>query len=152
MNASTVELRTLHHAAGAALVALVVMISGVGGPNAAYAQEQKDVYIAKTDPDGVQRVRILADSYFFKPNHIVVKVNVPVELVVTKEAGITPHNIVIKAPEAGIAVEEDLDTEPKKITFTARAVGKFPFYCSNQLLFFASHRERGMEGVLEVVP
>ena len=32
------------------------------------------------------------------------------------------------------------------------AVGKYPIYCSNQLLFFASHRERGMEGVLEVVP
>lgn len=130
----------------------IVFLSVFLAAPAPAAEGQKETYVAKVDPDGVQRVRILADSYFFKPNHIVVKVNVPVELVVTKEAGITPHNIVIKAPEAGIAVEEDLDTEPKKITFTARAVGKFPFYCSNQLLFFASHRERGMEGVLEVVP
>lgn len=130
----------------------IVFLSVFLAAPAPAAEGQKETYVAKVDPDGVQRVRILADSYFFKPNHIVVKVNVPVELVVTKEAGITPHNIVIKAPGAGIAVEEDLDTEPKKITFTARAVGKFPFYCSNQLLFFASHRERGMEGVLEVVP
>ena len=121
-------------------------------PAAAFAQEQKEVYVAKVDPDGVQRVRIEGGGYFFKPNHIVVKANVPVELLASREAGITPHNLVIKAPEAGITVEEDLATDIKKIAFTATAVGKYPFYCSNKLLFFASHRERGMEGVLEVVP
>lgn len=117
-----------------------------------FAQDPKNAYVATVDPDGVQRIRIVGGDYFFKPNHIVVKVNVPVELVASKEAGITPHNIVIKDRDAGIAVEEDIDTEPKKITFTATAVGKYPVYCSNQFLFFASHRERGMEGVLEVVP
>jgi plastocyanin len=116
------------------------------------AQDPKEAYVAKVDSDGVQRIRIVGGDYFFKPNHIVVKVNVPVELVASKEAGITPHNIVIKDPDAGITVEEDIDTEPKKITFTATAVGKYPVYCSNQFLFFASHRERGMEGVLEAVP
>jgi plastocyanin domain-containing protein len=121
-------------------------------PTAAFAQDQKEVYVAKVDPDGVQRVRLEGGGYFFKPNHIVIKVNVPVELSASREAGIVPHNLVIKAPEAGISVEEELATEPKKITFTATAVGKYPFYCSNKLLFFASHRERGMEGVLEVVP
>ena len=60
--------------------------------------------------------------------------------------------LFINAPEAGIAVAEELATEPKKITFTATAVDKYPFYCGKKLLFFASHRERGMEGVLEVVP
>jgi plastocyanin domain-containing protein len=124
----------------------------VAAPAATFAQDQKEVYVAKVDPDGVQRVRLEGGSYFFKPNHIVIKVNVPVELLVSREAGIVPHNLVIKAPEAGIAVEEDLAAEPKKIAFTATAVGKYPFYCSNKLLFFASHRERGMEGVLEVIP
>ena len=122
------------------------------GPAVSFAQDQKEVYVAKVDPDGVQRVRIEGGGYFFKPNHIVVKVNVPVELLASREGGIVPHNLVIKAPEAGIAVEEDLATDIKKIAFTATAVGKYPFYCSNKLLFFASHRERGMEGVLEVVP
>ena len=124
----------------------------VTGPVATFAQSEKVAHVAKVDRDGVQRVRILGGDYFFKPNHIIVKVNVPVELIASKEEGIVPHNIVIKAPEAGIALEEDLDPEAKKITFTATAVGKYPFYCSNKLLFFASHRERGMEGVLEVVP
>ena len=124
----------------------------VVGPAAAFAQDLKEVYVAKVDPDGVQRVRIEGGGYFFKPYHIIVKVNVPVELSASRDAGIVPHNLVIKAPEAGIAVEEDLARDIKKIAFTATAVGKYPFYCSNKLLFFASHRERGMEGVLEVIP
>lgn len=124
----------------------------LAGSAVSFAQDQKEVHVAKVDPDGVQRVRIVGGGYFFKPYHIIVKVNVPVELVASREAGIVPHNLVIRAPEVGIAVEEDLATEPKKITFTATAVGKYPFYCGKKLLFFASHRERGMEGVLEVVP
>ena len=124
----------------------------VAAPLPAMAQEQKEVHVAKIDPDGVQRVRIEGGSYFFRPDHIVIKVNVPVELLASREAGLVPHNLVIKAPEAGISFDEDLAAEIKKIAFTAKAVGKYPFYCSNKLLFFASHRERGMEGVLEVVP
>lgn len=124
----------------------------VAAPTAAFAQGQKEIYVAKMDPDGVQRVRIEGGGYFFRPDHIVIKLNVPVELLASREAGAAPHNLVIQAPEAGIAVEEDLAVEAKKILFTATALGKYPFYCSKKLLFFASHRERGMEGVLEVVP
>lgn len=123
----------------------------VAGPDVTFAQDQKEALVAKVDPDGVQRVRIVGGSYFFRPNHIIVKVKTPVELLVSLEPGIAPHNLVLDAPEAGIAVEEDLATEIKKIAFTATAVGRYPFYCSNKLLFFASHRERGMEGTLEVV-
>jgi len=77
---------------------------------------------------------------------------VPVELLASRESGITPHNFVIQAQEAGVMVEEDLGTEPKKIAFTATKAGKYPFYCSKKLPFMAGHREKGMEGVLEVVP
>ena len=141
----------LNHATRLLLLISYLWIA-MGGLAPAFAQDQKEVYVSKVDPDGVQRVRIEGGGYFFKPNHIVVKVNVPVELIASKEAGITPHNLVIKAPEAGIAVEEDLATDIKKIAFTATAAGKYPFYCGKKLLFFASHRERGMEGLLEVVP
>jgi len=57
-----------------------------------------------------------------------------------------------KAPEAGITVDEDLPTEVRKITITPSAAGAYPIYCKNRLLFFKGHRERGMEGILEVVP
>jgi plastocyanin domain-containing protein len=116
------------------------------------AQGEKEKVAATIDADGVQRVRIVGGSYFFKPGHIVVKVNVPVELLASRESGITPHNLLIKAPEAGLDVEADLGTEAKTIAFKPTAVGKYPIYCSKKLPFMAGHREKGMEGVLEVVP
>ena len=107
---------------------------------------------AKVDADGVQRIRVVGGSYFFKPDHIVVRMNVPVELLASRESGITPHNLVIRAQDAGVVIEEDLGTDPKKIVFTATKVGKYPFYCGKKLPFMAGHRDKGMEGILEVVP
>ena len=89
-------------------------------------------------------------EYYFDPDHIIVKVNIPVELKVKREPGIVPYNIVMSEPEAGIVFKEDVSTEPKVITFTPKKTGKFPFYCDKKLLFFKSHRERGKEGILEV--
>lgn len=107
--------------------------------------------IVPIDTDGVQRVEILGSDYFFKPAHIIVKVNIPVELKVRKDGYIVPHNIVIDAPEAGIKVNESLSRDPKAITFTPTKVGTYPMICDKKAPFMASHREKGMEGVLEVV-
>jgi plastocyanin domain-containing protein len=111
--------------------------------------EQKR-FVASIDQDGVQQVEILAGDYYFNPNDIVLKVNVPVELKIRKEPGITPHDIIIKASEAGMDINEEISTEPKIIKFTPTKIGKFPFYCDKKFLFFKSHRERGMEGIIEV--
>ncbi|HSS46673.1 MAG TPA: quinol oxidase [Burkholderiales bacterium] len=114
-------------------------------------QNNADIYTAIVDKDGVQHVRILGGSYFFKPNRIVVKKNVPVVLSISVESGIAPHSIVAKSPEAGIAFDESLSSTPKNITFTATAAGEYVFYCKNKLPFLPSHREKGMHGVIEVV-
>ena len=100
--------------------------------------------------DGVQRAELLGGGYFFKPKHLIVKVNMPVELKVKKEPGFVPHNIVMNSPEAGMVFDVTLSEEPKTITFTATKPGTYPIYCSKKLLFFESHREKGMEGQLEV--
>jgi len=120
------------------------------GASIAIAQEPSAP--VKPDADGVQRITLTSGSYFFKPGRIVVKANVPVELLASRESGITPHNLVIQAPEAGVTVDQELAVEPKKIAFVATKPGKYPFYCSKKLPFMAGHREKGMEGVLEVVP
>lgn len=108
-------------------------------------------FLATIDEDGVQRVEIMGGGYFYKPDHITVKVNVPVELKVRKEGGIIPHDFVIDAPDAGINVKESLSSETKVIRFTPTKVGTYPFYCSKKPPFFKSHRDKGMEGVLKVV-
>lgn len=115
------------------------------------ATQSDETYQAFVAPDGVQHVSITGGNYFFRPKHVIVKVNVPVELGVILEKGIVPHSLVIEAPEAGIHVDEKLSSEVKKIRFTPTAAGKYPFYCKNKLLFLKSHRDKGMEGVLEVV-
>ena len=115
------------------------------------AQPGNESYRAAMDVDGVQHVNILAGDYFFRPKHIIVKVNVPVMFVVRVEPGIIPHGLVLKAPKANISIDEDLSRASQTFTFTPTAPGKYAFYCPEKLLFFRSHKEHGMEGILEVV-
>jgi hypothetical protein len=68
-------------------------------------QGQKNIFKATVDNDGVQKVKILAGNYFFNPDYIIVKVDIPVEITIMKEPGITPHNFVMKQPDAGIDIE-----------------------------------------------
>ncbi|MEO8331877.1 MAG: quinol oxidase [Gallionella sp.] len=142
--------RQISNAMRICLLSIVVCLSALPAVPA-LAQDPGKSFQAVIDADGTQRAKILGGSYFFKPKHVIVKVNVPVELSVSLEPGIVPHTLVIKAAEAGIAIDESLHTDPATIAFTPRAVGKYPFYCKNKLLFFKSHREKGMEGILEVV-
>jgi plastocyanin domain-containing protein len=115
-----------------------------------WAAEDKP-YVVPVAADGIQKVEMIGGSYFFKPKHIIVKVNIPVELSLKKESGVTPHNIVLKAPEAGININEELSSTPKIVRFTPTKKGKYPFECDKKLLFFESHKDKGMEGTLEVV-
>jgi plastocyanin domain-containing protein len=117
----------------------------------AQAAEEK-VFTATIGADGVQKVEVAAGSYFFDPNHIIVKANVPVELKVSKEGGMTPHDIEMKSPDAGMQFSEGLSTTPKTISFTPTKTGRYPFYCGKKMPLAKSHRDRGMEGVIEVVP
>src|SRR4030067_3393330 len=131
---------------------LIVFLVLAGIAFAQDAGEKKKPYTATVDPDGVQRITISGGSYFFEPDHIIVKVNVPVELTIKKESGIVPHNIIIiNASDAGMDINESLSDKPKIIQLIPKKVGKYPFYCDKRLLFFKSHKEKGMEGVIEVV-
>jgi plastocyanin domain-containing protein len=114
--------------------------------------EDGDTVQAAIGADGKQHVDIIGGSYFFKPDHIIVRANVPVEFSIKREWGIVPHTFVLKIPESGIAIDETLSTDAKTVAFTPTVAGKYTFYCRNKLLFFKSHEEKGMKGVLEVIP
>ena len=109
---------------------------------------EENALVAETN--GVQRVEITAGSYFFKPEHIIVKAGVPVELAIRNESRLVPHNFVMKSPEAGMEFSEKLSDSLTIVRFTPSLPGKYTFYCDKKLLFFKSHRDRGMEGVIEV--
>lgn len=132
---------------GTSLLALIVLIISA----IAYAAPDKEKrYVATVSPDGVQRVAVLGGNYYFDPKVIVVKVNVPVELKVRKEGGVAPHDIAIRAPEAGIDFDQELRSEPQVVRFTPTKVGEYEFVCTKRFLFFKSHKERGMHGTLVV--
>ncbi|KVD55695.1 quinol oxidase [Burkholderia ubonensis] len=133
----------------AARIILLALAAGAAGMGAARAADDAPVRVP-VDADGVQRVAIVGGSYFFHPSHVIVKARVPVELTVSKEAGLTPHSFAIDAPQAGIAVRTELSTTPRTFRFTPTQAGRFAYYCTHRLLFLRSHRDRGMEGVLEV--
>ena len=104
-----------------------------------------------TAPDGVQRAVVEADSYDFSPHHLVVCAGRPVELTFKSLTWLTPHNLVIDDPRSGLAIREAIPVgESVTVRFTPMVPGIFAIYCDKKLPFFKSHREKGMEGVLEV--
>jgi plastocyanin len=107
--------------------------------------------VLSTDPDGVQRLTMILDSYEYRPKHIVVQAGRPVELILTSVTTLTPHNFILKEESSGLSLDQEVGAgKTATIKFTPMHKGRFPFYCDKKLLFFASHREKGMEGTLEV--
>jgi heme/copper-type cytochrome/quinol oxidase subunit 2 len=112
---------------------------------------QEKRFVASVDADGIQRVEMVGGEYFYNPNYIVVKVNQPVELKVTKTAGYVLHNLIVNAPEAGIDFTINLKSDAHTVSFTPTRTAMYPIYSDQKMFWFKSHRERGMEGLIEVV-
>jgi heme/copper-type cytochrome/quinol oxidase subunit 2 len=104
-------------------------------------------FVVAVAADGVQRATITLDSYSYTPNHVIVEAGKPVELTLTSVTTITPHNFIIKE----LSVEQDVSAGKTVIVrFTPTQAGVFPIYCDKRLWPLPSHRDKGMEGKLEV--
>ena len=78
---------------------------------------------AQAGADSVQHVKIVAHSYYFSPNRVVVKAGMPVELTIKNSAFGVPHNLTCFEKPAGIELSEDLGMfrgEKKQIGTTLR--------------------------------
>lgn len=101
--------------------------------------------------DGVQRATVTLDSYSYDPGHLVVEKGKPVELTLTSVTMLTPHNFIIKDPGGSLTVEQDVGAgKTVLLKFTPTQAGTFPIYCDKRLWPLPSHRDKGMEGKLEV--
>src|SRR3990172_3608501 len=101
--------------------------------------------------DGVQRATLTLDSYSYTPSHLIVEAAKPVELTLTSVTTIIPHNFIIKDPAGSLFVEQEVSAgKTVTITFTPPQLGTFPIYCDKRLWPLPSHRDKGMEGELEV--
>lgn len=133
----------------ALLIAAVALVLPVAH---AWAEEPEPVpYVAVVGADGKQVVEITGGEYYFEPEHIVLKANVPAVFIVKRTGYIVPHNIKVEHPDAGMAFDVDMSKAGTRVEFTPTKAGTYPFFCDKKLLFFESHKQKGMEGVIEVV-
>ena len=101
--------------------------------------------------DGVQRATVVLDSYSYQPGHLIVEAGKPVELTLTSVTTITPHNFIIKDLTPGVSVEHDVAAgKTVTVQFTPTQPGTYPIFCDKRLWPLPSHRDKGMEGKLEV--
>ena len=108
---------------------------------------------AEVVADGIQRMTIVLDTYSYMPNHVVVEAGKPVELLLTSVTTLTPHNFVIHDSGSGVSVDQDVGAgKSVTVRFTPNYPGKVSFFCDKRLWPMASHREKGMEGLLDVTP
>jgi len=133
------------------MIGLLVGLFAPISASAVQSSETSPPLVVPVDNDGVQRVTIVVDSYSYTPSHLQVEVGKPVELILNSVTIITPHNFVLKEPAAGLMIEEDISAGKGTIVrFTPTQRGLFTFYCDKKLIFFKSHREKGMKGLLDV--
>jgi heme/copper-type cytochrome/quinol oxidase subunit 2 len=132
-------------------LALVVLSRGVGSHLAVQAAEPSASVVVPLSADGVQRATVTLDSYSYTPNHLIVEAGKPVELTLTSVTTIIPHNFIIKDPSGSLSVEQDVSAgKTVVVKFTPTQAGTFPIYCDKRLWPLPSHRDKGMEGKLEV--
>lgn len=107
--------------------------------------------VVEPSADGVQRATIVMESYSYVPDHLVLHVGSPVELIIENKSFLVPHNFVLKDADADLRLEADVAGGDRTILrFTPTRSGTGIFYCDKQLLFFKSHRQRGMEGRIDI--
>jgi plastocyanin len=98
-----------------------------------------------------QVIEVKLESYAIKPDTITVKVGQPVTLKVKNEATFIPHNLIIKAPEAGIDVKLDLSAGKNgEVSFTPTKAGSYEMICDKEPPIGKSHKQKGMHGRLVV--
>jgi uncharacterized cupredoxin-like copper-binding protein len=93
-----------------------------------------------------QVINVTLDSYKIRPKEITVKVGQPVTFKIKNDAWFITHDLVIKAPDAGIDIKVNLHGgESGEATFTPTKAGTYKMYCDHD-----SHDEKGMHGQLIV--
>ena len=108
-------------------------------------------FVVPVAADGVQRATVILDSYSYQPDHLIVEKGKPVELTLTSVTTIIPHNFIITDPAGSLTVEQDVSAgKTVVVKFTPTQSGTFPIYCDKRLWPLPSHRDKGMEGKLEV--
>jgi len=104
---------------------------------------------ARTNSAGVQVVDVDVHSYYFKPNRIVVKQGVPLDLTVHFKSFFVPHTFTCNEGDAGLAVSLGAGFmsfhRTKHARLTPTQTGEYEFFCH-----VGKHHQKGMDGTIVV--
>ena len=101
----------------------------------------------------VQELSLTPGNYHFSPDTLQVHAGRPVRLTLSNTGTLTPHNFTLQAGNAGLNIDTDVSAGRKTVVeCTPVKAARYVFFCNKKLPFMKSHRERGMEGTLEVLP
>lgn len=105
------------------------------------------------DQADIKVIEVTMGDYRFMPQEIQLNANQPAILRLVNTDSITPHNFTMKAANSAADINVDiLSGESIDVQLEPLPAGRYSFFCANKLIFMKSHREKGMQGTLVVVP
>ena len=103
--------------------------------------------------DETQTLTLTLGDYSFTPQDINVQAGRAVILTLINKDGITPHNFSLQDSAGGLDIDASVSAgSTVAIEFTPEIPGSYTFFCNKKLPFMKSHRARGMEGTLNILP
>ena len=116
------------------------------------AEPNPEAWWARPGPDGVQRIYIRCGPDFIDPAQIVVRANVPVELVVSAPADLADHSFTADLPRAqSFLVDIPVGPEQRNVAFIPGLQGKFKSACRDNKAS-KDPKEKQKRGELTVIP
>lgn len=98
-------------------------------------------------------IEVTLGDYRYMPGHIQLIVDQPVVLHLVNVDSFTPHNFTLEDASDGLDVNVDIPAGGSvDVHLMPLVAGSHTFYCRNKLWFMDSHREKGMQGTLTVIP
>ena len=107
----------------------------------------------RAEPVYTKVIEVTLGDYRYMPDNIQIIVDQPVVLRLVNVDSFTPHNFTLEDASEGLDVDVDIPAgDTVDVYLMPLVAGSHTFYCRNKLLFLDSHREKGMEGRLTVMP
>ena len=130
-----------------AFILLLALVGARGNAQTA-ALDLDEAWWAAKDPDGIQRVHIRCGADFFDPSRIVVRANIPLELIVSTTTDAPSHHFVLQLPgPKSVEVDEEVSPGPKTFPFIPGLAGRYVALCRD-----LGPPGRRKQGTLIVIP
>lgn len=109
-----------------------------------------EAWQAVVEPDNVQRVNISCGTNFLDPREIVVKKDVPLELILRTQGSSPDQSFAVLLP--GPALENIIGRLPRPIRISPNAVGSFTLQCRTPGISEDQKTLDKKRGILTIVP